>query len=145
MACSPLSHADTYAPAIIKVHSPHSFLSFFFDQSKDRSRGPFAFPFPYPQADTKVPSETEHKHSEVAVTQGRFVGNSGSCALPARLREARVQRSKRVPQQRPNSSGENPNAPRNERAGPHGRWPLDGPGMLTCELKWRLFVAGGGG
>lgn len=72
MASSPLSYAATSAPAI-KVHSPHSFLSFFFDQSKHCSRGTFAFPFPYPQADTKVPNETEHKHSKVAVTQSRLV------------------------------------------------------------------------
>lgn len=107
----------TFATAIIKVHSPHSFLSFFFDQSKHCSRGTFAFPYPYPQADTKVPSETEHKHSEVAVTQGRLVWELREpCALPARLREAHVRRSKRVPQQKPNSNGENPNAPRTERA-----------------------------
>lgn len=73
MVWSPLSRAHTLAAAFIKVHSPHSSLSFFFDQSKHCSRGTFAFPFPYPQADTKVPSETEHKHSEVAVTQGRLV------------------------------------------------------------------------
>lgn len=74
LAQSPLSQAATFATAaMIKVHSPHSFLGFFFDQSKHFSRGTFAFPFPYPQADTKVPKETEHKHSKVAVTQSMLV------------------------------------------------------------------------
>lgn len=99
MASSPLSHADTFATAIIKVHSPHSFLSFSFDQSKHCSRGTSAFPFSHPQADTKVPRETEHKHSKVAVTQGRLVWELREpCALPPRLGEAHVQRSKRGPQ-----------------------------------------------
>lgn len=138
MASSPLSHADTFATAIIKVHSPHSFLSFFFGQSKHCSRGTSAFPFSYPQADTKVPSETEHKHSKVAVTQGRLVWELREpCALPPRLGEAHVQRSKRGPQILKTQLHLG-------MSGPHGQGLLDGPGMLTCELKWRLFMAGGG-
>lgn len=46
-------------------------------KSKHYSRGTFTFPFPYPQADMKVPNDTEHKHSKVAVTQSRLVWEHG--------------------------------------------------------------------
>lgn len=61
----------------VKVHYSHSLRSFYLDQSKYCSRGIFAFPFHCPQADTKVPNETEHKHSKVAVTQSRLVWEWG--------------------------------------------------------------------
>lgn len=48
---------------------------------KQLSRGTFAFPLPYPQADSKVPNETEHTHSRVAVTQSRLVWEHRSSVL----------------------------------------------------------------
>lgn len=75
---------------------------------------------PFPQADTKVPNETEHKHSKVAVTQSRLVWEHRELrALPPHQSSQKPasKRSNRVPwHPPPNSNGENPNAPPEKQA-----------------------------
>ncbi|KAL0614093.1 hypothetical protein AAY473_017568 [Plecturocebus cupreus] len=59
-------------------------------------------------ADTKVPNETEHKHSKVAVTQSRLVWEHRELhALPPNqgFWKPSSKRSNGIPQQKPNSNG----------------------------------------
>lgn len=66
---------------------------------------------PSPRADTKVPNETAHKHSKVAVIQSRLVWEHRELRpLPLRqsVQKPTSKRSNGVPRHRPNSRGEDP-------------------------------------